>query len=263
MNQLLCVGDTHGLRDIHEYIDRIATQQNFSTILHVGDLAALWPGNTTIYEWLSRRAQQPNPIPIYSCLGNHDNWNRWERLWKQQGPVAEAYPGSRVYAIQRNTLLQIEGYSILFFGGAESIDKEPSSTWPGRVLNQSWWKQETPTKENFQTFFDMLEQHQPDIVVSHECPDLVSVRPYRTTEICSITGLPYHYTSHQLKRIYELSAHKPRIWFYGHHHYLHAKQYQKTTFCCCGTDGEGWVLDPKITLDLNDIPTLSSFKERP
>lgn len=233
---ILFVGDMHGDRYSLMLVDKCAKRIKATAIVQVGDLGTFWPNNST---QLMDEAiiQRSSTVPIYSCLGNHDNWAFMTQLWKDQGKPdkVELAPGSNVFFIPRNTLLTIEGIKILFFGGAESTDKMY------RIENLSWWAGETASREEFDTLFDCFNNQKPDILVTHEAPEFVSLRrnDYGSGSEVDRSSQP---TVRGLSNIYKVSTHRPRLHMFGHHHLLKKWEKDETTFCCCGLNGEYWRL---------------------
>lgn len=221
------VGDLHGRVDEMMAIDREAMKNNVKVVIQVGDFGIRWPGSTcSMWKYFEKRSRKMSShrAPIWiTCGGNHDNWDKWLALSEKQGnpDLVEIAPGC--FYARRGTVHNIEGIKHLFIGGAESTDRHY------RIEGQSWWSYETPTHSEFNLTFSNLEEHKPQVVVSHDSPTSVPI--YRD-------GRHQNATPVTLDRIFNISSHKPERWYFGHHHLLESWQIDSTEFICCGSDGE-------------------------
>lgn len=111
----------------------------------------------------------------------------------------------------------IAGVKIFFVSGGYSIDQYR------RKEGVTWWRnEELSTAESFDcclTYGDI----KPDIVISHDCPsiirnELMSHHQEKTT------------TVNMLSAMFEI--HRPKHWFFGHHHVSHTQTLLGTTFQC-------------------------------
>lgn len=111
------------------------TSDGQCAIIQVGDLGWGFPGRA-IEQFLQERAQQATwTVPIYTCFGNHDNWDLLETLRKESGSpdLLELAPGSGCYYVARGATASIVGIEHLFLGGAESTDRI------NRTEGVDWW----------------------------------------------------------------------------------------------------------------------------
>lgn len=113
---------------------------------------------------------------------------------------------SQVFRIMRGSILNIDGYSILGFGGATSTDKfwrtEGVSWWPGEMWNYADIEQLTTLLDTSNLYVD--------IVLTHEAPASVVNFLYNghPRSVDTIT-----------KGLESLKNHIDyRKWFFGHHH---------------------------------------------
>ena len=114
--------------------------------------------------------------PFVTCFidGNHENFNVLEEY-----PV-EMWNGGRVHVIRRDSnnipkiihlmrgeYYDIEGDTFFTFGGGNSSDKSC------RIENETWWKQEMPTREEMQHGLRTLEKHKwkCDYILTHALPE--------------------------------------------------------------------------------------------
>lgn len=229
---ILYVGDIHGEVDAVAKIDRLAVDMGVDTVVQVGDFGIWWPkSGTPLAKYFNKRARQERTGPTwYTCGGNHENYDKWLELQsgqKASAALIELAPG--VHWVRRGRMITLEGQSHLFMGGAESVDKHH------RTEGASWWAYESPTYEEFSTFFSALEDEKPEVVVTHDAPTFVD---------CvgggHASGRDSQTTPRNLQNIWNVSTHRPAQWYFGHHHVLEKWESEGTTFKCCGLGGQYW-----------------------
>ena len=216
---MIFAGDTHGFKNAFEQIDSAAADS--PVVIQVGDFGVLFHEVCPVEGWFNARTGGAAWI---TCGGNHDNWP----LWRTK-PEVNLFGGkvrrlaSGCYFADRNTVLNIGGTKILFFGGAESTDRYR------RTEGVDWWREESPDWNEFSKFVEVLESEKPDIVVTHDAP--LSVPIFRN-------GRDSNPTPRNLDNAFRLSEHKPARWYFGHHHRLEEWQIDETRFICCGLNGQ-------------------------
>jgi len=237
---IIYVGDIHGQAKYVEKIDKIAAEIGIEFVVQVGDFGIRWGGQSCpIHKYFMKRDRKNRPGPIwYTCGGNHDNWDKWGQLAEKQSDsgdlkTVELAPGC--FYVVRGTTIDLAGKKHLFFGGAESIDKHTRSE------GSTWWASETPSAEEFQKFFDAMDNDKPDVVVTHDAPLCVPIiRPGRDTSP----------TPRNLQNVLNYCDHTPEFWYFGHHHVVESWEIDGIKFWCCGLHGEfvndpmGFVLPP-------------------
>ncbi len=237
MGTIFYVGDIHGrLDDLGSIIQKAEAgspspkppaRDPVDAIVQVGDFGWGFPGRT-LSIFLEKRARQAKwTVPIFTCFGNHDNWEAIKALREEQGnpDVVELVPGSGCFYVVRGKCIDIAGIKHLFLGGAESTDAHL------RTENVDWWPDEQANTEEFQEFFDSLERDRPDTVITHDAPLRVDI--YRRRRKVSITP-------NMLENALKHSTHQPKRWYFGHHHLLKKWKIGKTRFFGCGLHGEYW-----------------------
>lgn len=218
------VGDIHGRVDDVAAIDQAAIDQGVDIVVQVGDFGALWSSNCPIAKYFAKRKRQGRPGPTwYTCGGNHENWGKWLELQASQGydKTVELAPGC--FYVIRGSTLDLDGKSHIFFGGAESTDKLM------RREGISWWPEETPTREEFERFFDEMEESRPEVVITHDAPLCIEIdRLDRDTNP----------TPRNLQNVLDYCDHTPASWYFGHHHMLQSWEVNEIKFQCCGLHGQ-------------------------
>lgn len=232
---ILYVGDIHGVVDDVAKIDRLAVDMGVDTVVQVGDFGIWWPKtNNPLVKYFKKRARQNRPGPVwYTCGGNHENYDKWLELRDEQGDPAtlvDLAPG--VHWVVRGRMITLEGQSHLFLGGAESIDKHH------RAEGTTWWAYESPTYEEFSTFFNALEDQKPEVVVTHDAPTFIDC--YGDGHANMNIDRGSQPTPRNFQNIWKISTHRPAQWYFGHHHVLGEWESEGTTFRCCGLGGQYW-----------------------
>jgi Icc-related predicted phosphoesterase len=195
-----------------------------AVIIQVGDLGFGFP-DRGITKWLEKRANKKYKTPIYTCMGNHDNWDLLSEMSNDQGDpdIIELVPGSNCFFVQRGVMMDIFGISHLFMGGAESTDKFH------RTEGLTWWATEQPHRLEMDRFFEEFDKNKPNTVITHDAPLRIQLQRMRRNQSITAGGL---------ESVYNLSDHKPRRHYFGHHHKLKQWKEQGTKFYCCGLHGQ-------------------------
>ncbi len=219
------VGDIHGRVNHVAAIDEIAAKNDIKTIVQVGDFGVRWPGRQCpIFGYFEKRARKNRPGPKWiTCGGNHDNWDKWNKLSADQGhpDLVEVAPGC--FFAQRGSVHVLNGVSHLFCGGAESTDRHT------RTAGINWWAAETPTYSDFTLMMERMESEKPSVVVTHDAPSCVPIK--RTQR----DRAP---TPRNLNNVLLHSGHSPDVWYFGHHHTMDEWDIDGVLFKCCGLHGQ-------------------------
>ncbi len=131
------------------------------------------------------------------CDGNHeDHWSLKERETDELAPGIIYMPRGSTYTLE-------DGRTIMFMGGAWSIDKQY------RKIGVDWFPEEVITQSDLMDLPDV----KIDIFITHTCPnelvlDMIKYYPEKK-------GEPSNKALSELWKMY-----KPDLWFFGHwHHY--------------------------------------------
>lgn len=244
-NTIVC-GDLHGS---WSYLNTLINKKRPDTILQCGDFG-FWPNmhdtrliDTGKKEWVegvvdsksrlhipgySRRqitarwnqyGIKNHNTKIYWCDGNHEDHDALDNLVKTGN--LEIMPNV-FYMPRMSTMKLVDGRTVLFIGGADSIDKK----W--RTPGYDWFSQELISYRDM----DKVPDCKVDIVISHTCP-----------EECM-----YFMGNHMKDKFkdpsrsalsYILEKYRPTLWFFGHFHKSKKFQYKDTVFHMLDTTGCG------------------------
>jgi hypothetical protein len=229
------IGDTHGIRPIFSIIDKHKLENQ--NLIHVGDLGLGFQEITRDIQnllVLDEMLLETNNH-LYAIRGNHDNpifWDRSKGLWLPKL--------HNVHLLDDYSVRKIENKTILFIGGAISIDRRPRMA----EFPPSWWKDEEFVLDLEK--IDAIASKTPsiDIVVTHTAPDFcyptddnVSiVNHYHAIELAHGIDLKQQLRNERsdLTEIYNNLTHHyghyPSHWLYGHFHSTKKKVHDKTEF---------------------------------
>lgn len=116
----------------------------------------------------------------------------------------------------RNYLGEFGMYQGIFYiSGAWSID------WQWRTMGIDIWKDEELSIQQLQSAIDLFAKKKPDIVVSHDCPNMVVKQLHPIDPIKTRTGQAMDTM---------MDAHKPSLWVFAHYHYSWNRKILGTDF---------------------------------
>lgn len=245
MTKILVAGDWHGQQNWGLRVLREASKAgDIQGILHVGDLAALWPSaggpqtedkfTRLLKKWLVEYDQT-----LWFADGNHDHHPVLRDLPLNKegfGVISE-----RLLYAPRGHGFNLGGKRIGFLGGALSIDRMH------RVPGRTWWPEEELTAEEV----DRISSGGPlDVMITHEVPAGITL----TSNLRDPLPEELAYASYQQRLLVAdaVANTKPQLVFSGHHH-------QRVTQRLAGTDTTVHVLDRDgqtnncVVLDLADL----------
>jgi len=99
-------------------------------------------------------------VPVYFIDGNHDDCSRWTELTE----VTRIWDDANLFYVPRGTVMEIDGRTIAFMGGAGSIDKHT------RLRNGWHWdEKENISPEEVLRLMDNVKGKTLDMLLTH-CP---------------------------------------------------------------------------------------------
>ena len=188
--KILIVGDVHG-----EWgkLSKLINRHRPDMVLSCGDFG-YWP------KWKGSRSYllRNRDVPIHFCDGNHED----HESLRQVGEDGRAPGMENVFYRRRGTTLVLpDGRTVLFMGGADSIDKKY------RTPGYDWFPEETIKQSDI----GALPDCRVDIVISHTCPS--DLLPYMREVDERKTNDP---SNAALSVV--LQKYKPCLWYFGHWH---------------------------------------------
>jgi Icc-related predicted phosphoesterase len=187
-------GDIHGyFKDFNVFMN---VHQDADIILQVGDFG-YWPKFFSDPIYVSKGGNQfsikNKDTKIYFCDGNHEDHDALDKLTNNE--VIK-----NVFYMKRGKTLKLnDGRTVLFMGGAYSIDKYL------RVAGHDWFPQETITQRDINNLPDV----DIDIVISHTAPVTFKLYDYNND-----------YGTDPSREALDvvLNKYKPKLWYFGHMH---------------------------------------------
>lgn len=118
------------------------------------------------------------------------------------------------------------GLTYFFVSGGFSIDR------CNKTEGVNWFQNEQLSYHQLGLAIELYRQIKPDYVISHECP--YSITPlFNNSDILERFGFSKDFksmTSVALQTMYEI--HKPKAWWFGHHHQSFIGNINGTRFRC-------------------------------
>ena len=148
------LGDIHGdYRVLAKALD-VTKHMGASALIQLGDFG-LFPGNEQKFYQVCQ-----HEIPTYFICGNHDDCSRWMNY----DAVGKVFGNANLYYVPRGTVLELDGRTIAFMGGAASIDKH----W--RLKDGHHWdKHEEVTQSDVDRLLKNAVGKNIDMFITH-CP---------------------------------------------------------------------------------------------
>jgi hypothetical protein len=214
--KVLVLGDCHGEWTAMNLVIAKAMKEHsdITHIVQVGDFGYAWPGIKPLklsrsYFTDEELDKLENEIVKLWLDGNHENFT------KLVEDCGDWQPGWRW--MSRGEVLKIEHYRLMFFGGAESWDRDR------RIEGVSWWSDEQIT---YMQTASALGRGHIDAIFSHEHPSCFSYSDnrYGSDDVSQGAKL-------SLQALHD--EYKPAFWFFGHHHRGDQKLEHDTLWTCC------------------------------
>ena len=180
--KILVVGDVHAEFGV---LNTLINKKKPTIVLQCGDFG-YWPD-------IKAYPKVPDACKLYWCDGNHEHfWSLKERKSDEVWP--------NVFYMKRGSTLTLpDGRTVLFLGGAKSIDKEY------RTYGQDWFEEEEISMNDI----TQIDRNQKiDIIISHTCP----VEFMKYTEDGRVNDWSRKALSH-VRQMFN-----PLLWYFGHWH---------------------------------------------
>jgi Icc-related predicted phosphoesterase len=191
-NSIMVLGDVH--REFGA-LNTLVNKKRPEIILQCGDFG-FWPNITRHDERgdvIVPKKPVMNDAKLYWADGNHEDHRSLRSL-----STNEIWPN--VYYMKRGSTMTLpDGRTVLFVGGARSIDKAM------RTMGFDWF----PEEEISEMDLALLPDTKVDIVISHTCPREFAVmgNDMRADD------------SSRMVLSYVLARYQPSLWYFGHFHY--------------------------------------------
>ncbi len=227
---IFITGDTHG--DFTRFKKEIFYEQTGLTkddcVIICGDFGGVWDGSAEERYWLDWL--EAKPFTTLFVSGNHENFDMLAGFPTEEwrGGMAQFVRPS-VNHLLRGQIYDIQGKAFFTMGGGSSHDIDGGILEPDdpqfkrkcrmldhkralyRVNHLSWWKEELPSEEEYQTAKANLDQHgwKVDYIITHCGPTSVQNELSRG-----------FYRADTLTDFLEEVAEQCRFrnWFLGHYH---------------------------------------------
>ena len=227
---IYATGDTHGnfQRFAPEHFPEQAGMTKEDYMIICGDFGGVWDGGKKEernLDWL-----EDLPFTTLFISGNHENFDLLRKYPTEEwngGKIQRIRP--HVIHLMRGQVFDLQGYFFFAMGGARSHDIEDGVLNPKapdfeeqywtlrrmggrfRVNHQSWWKQELPSKTEYEEARHSLEgiHYEMDYVITHCAPTSI-------VDILGNGGYVHDHLTDFLEEVKERA--KFHYWLFGHYH---------------------------------------------
>lgn len=201
-------GDTHIPIDIRKLKTDFFPEQKSMTkndcVIICGDFGGVWNGSKDEMYW--RNWLEEKNFTTLFIDGNHESFfmlnNKFPILKWNGGNIHKI--SDSIFHLMRGQIFEIEEIRFFTMGGASSHDKE------FRKENVSWWPEELPSVEEYDTALVALDSvgWKVDVILSHCAPDSISDKLASWYEHDKLTNF-----LETVKQDCKYSK-----WFFGHYH---------------------------------------------
>jgi hypothetical protein len=229
MKKIIIAGDIHGE---WAYLNAMINRQNPNIILQCGDYGywRKWHNTTFGVDLYSGKKLKPwnqygvknRDCLIYWCDGNHEDHWAVKKDLVETGNL-EMQPGI-FYQPRGSTITLPDSRTVMFIGGAESIDKKE------RICGVDWFPDEIISYSDIETLPDC----KVDIIVSHTAPrefyeNIFHKEHNNDTSMDALSLV--------------LQKYKPALWYFGHFHTFATGKYESTRWWCLNKapDSNWWI----------------------
>lgn len=217
MSGIYILGDVHAQ---FKYLsDNFIRKFSPDILLCCGDFGYWW--NDSVHKFYHDYLLKNENCKIYFCDGNHERHDLLKNLVTKNGwenPIE--IKKNLFYCPRGSSLILPNGKSVLFFGGADSIDKHI------RVIGINWFHEENITQSDI----DRIKDSKYDIVISHTCPRFL-VDNMRISLGFSLFYPKYSdLNCYALEQVFEKV--NPSEWYFGHWHTNYSVTIKNCKFTC-------------------------------
>lgn len=223
MGRIFITGDTH--RDLDReklesenfIVEEDLTKDDYVIIL--GDVGIIWEGwesGSKIHPDQLRWGDQKHvdwfnnkPYTTLFIDGNHENHDALSKFPEETWNGGKIHKlADSVFHLMRGQVFTICGKTFFTMGGASSIDRL------GRMPGISWWRNELPSKEEYDTAIKNLKEHNMsvDYILTHDCDASLA---QMLTVMSYIDPNELNEFFRKLEFEYKLQF---KYWYFGHHH---------------------------------------------
>jgi hypothetical protein len=211
----LVAGDWHGETEWAQQIIRFASQRNTSTLVQLGDFG-IWPeAGGPKYVRKVNLACEKNDVDLIVVPGNHENYDRLDKLEIDSNGWMVNPEWSRIKFAQRGHVWQLpNGMWAAALGGGGSIDRNL------RVEGKTWWAAEAITMGNVESLMSNLTaagDPQIDVMFTHECPAGV-YRPSKGHAVWITSEVEYYCYQQRIILREAVDRVNPSSLYHGHWH---------------------------------------------
>lgn len=197
-DKILVVGDVHGHWSM---LNTLINKKKPDIILQCGDFG--------FFPWNDNKKQIKNKnTAIFWCDGNHEHhWHLINLMEKNKfGPI-ETSPN--VFYMPRSTTLTLpDERVVMFFGGADSIDKK------ARIIGVNWFPEEVIQQRDIEN----LPEIDVDIMITHTCPSEFFKEVKERGNPNSLGWTEIHKDPSRAALSFLLDFYKPKEWYFAHFH---------------------------------------------
>lgn len=203
-----------------------AAEQEADVIVHLGDYGYEF---TNEFRRTVESALLRTGLTLFFVDGNHENFHKLYN-WPIKHGLRQV--SKRVYHLPRGFSWIWNEVQFLALGGAFSVDRQ----W--RVLNESWWAEETLTEMNIAY---ASAAGAVDVMVSHDCPSGVYIPGLEQGAIMFPHDALVQANEHRHRLREVVDAIQPRFIWHGHYHraYMTTHDFGYGPVQVCGLDMDG------------------------
>jgi Calcineurin-like phosphoesterase len=228
-------GDWHGDAYWMTKCIRAAANEKISTLIQVGDFGYGWTIDEDRQCGFSTYASAvacDYKVDVFWIDGNHENFDLMEE--NNLFPASATGPNPimvepRVWYIPRGTVHEFGNTSMLFLGGAYSVDKDH------RTPNVSWWSQEEITDDDVAMAMESIElaEHHPWWMITHDAPEHILV----PGDHAAWKHKDEDTKPNRAKLVEVMNAVQPQRLIHGHYHIRYDAEFNNTAVTGLGCNG--------------------------